>query len=93
MSLLDDRVTQDADGTWSFECPRVKGSLCGDLGAGVGFRTSGWPDREHALARGAQHFTEHKDPEFAMPSLEEFRAERGLTATPDGGVVRLEDLP
>lgn len=88
--VLEESVTQADDGTWTFECPNIAGQLCGEPG-GAGFRSTGWPDRSHALDRGRQHFDEHLGRGVSQ-SLEEFRAERGLTVASDGTVVKLEDL-
>lgn len=83
---LDESVSK-GDGAWDFRCPVTDGS-CGTNG--VGFTSTGWPTKETALARGAQHFAEHKG-EGVSQSLEDFRAEHGLTVDADG-VVRGSDL-
>jgi hypothetical protein len=53
MSALDQAVTKDGD-TWTFQCPGVAGNPCGP------FRSSEWPTKKSATARGQQHFDEHK---------------------------------
>lgn len=88
-TLLEQAVTQNEDdGTWGFQCPGVAGSVCGDRG--VPFSSTGWPEQTHALARGRQHFDEHKGL-GVMPELETFRIEHGLTVV-DGAAVKVEDL-
>lgn len=99
--ILDDSVSQAKDGTWTFQCPGVTGSLCGgefDDGKGKGgkvwnyFASPGWDTRKTATARGREHFDEHKGL-GPMSSLEEFRAKHGLVQHPDGlRAVRPEDL-
>jgi hypothetical protein len=93
MEKTADYTTKADDGTWTFQCPGVEDSRCGDPGTGQPFFSSGWPDKKTAAARGAQHFDEHKGL-AVTPSLDEFRAEHGLVAH-DNGVhaVRAEDLP
>lgn len=60
-SVLDKSVSKAEDGTWAFQCPGVKGDLCGDQAVGGGgFRSSEWPTKDTALARGEQHFSEHR---------------------------------
>lgn len=88
--ILKAAVTQAEDGTWTFQCPNIAGSPCG-IPDGPGFTSSGWPDKQHALDRGRQHFDEHKGLGGAQ-ELAEFRAERGLTVAPDGSCVKVEDL-
>ena len=56
--VLDDAVTQEKDGTWTFQCPGILNSLCGDHG--VPFRSTLWPTKKTAAARGAEHFSDHK---------------------------------
>jgi hypothetical protein len=124
-SILDDSVTQAKEGTWTFQCPGVQGSKCGD--DGVPFRSTEWPTREVAAARGLEHFNDHKlgeeiaaaialalastdDPDSVdrnvvreatihaskyapSQSLEDFRAQHGLTVDAETGVVTLKDLP
>lgn len=89
-TVLDLSVTQHEDGTWGFQCPGVQGSPCGVPG-GPGFASTGWPDREHAVDRGRQHFDEHKGLGVAQ-ELAEFRAERGLGVDAEGVCVKVEDL-
>jgi hypothetical protein len=76
-------VTKADDGSWTFQCPGVFGSPCGDPGSGRPFHSSGWPTKATATARGEQHLAEHETGE-PMPSLEDFRAEHGLVAHADG---------
>jgi hypothetical protein len=93
--ILNDAVTRAKDGSWTFQCPGIRGSKCGAAGPdGRPFYSSGWPEKKIALARGAQHFDEHRGL-AVTPSLEEFRAEHGLVAHPEDGnrAVRIEDLP
>lgn len=86
MTILSDSLSQEEDGTWTFQCPGVAGDRCGDE---VPFRSSGWPTKKSASARGQQHFGAHKgDP---MQELHDFRVEQGLVVD-DDGVVRVEDL-
>lgn len=86
-TLLDLAVTQAEDGSWGFQCPGVAGSRCGDAAP---FSSTGWPDQSHAVARGRQHFDEHKGL-GVMPELDQFRTEHGLTVV-DGAAVKVEDL-
>jgi hypothetical protein len=89
--LLDDAVTQAQDDSWTFQCPGVENSPCGEPG-GQPFFSSGWPTKKIAQARGQQHFDEHLGL-GVTPSLEEFRAEHGLVAHSNGThAVRIEDL-
>lgn len=90
--LLDSAVTRAADDSWTFQCPGVQGSPCGDPG-GQPFHSDGWPSRKVAAARGEQHFEEHRTGK-PMATLDDFRAEHGLVPHEDGTrAVRLEDLP
>jgi hypothetical protein len=57
--VLDQAVTQESDGSWTFQCPGVVGAPCHGV-SGQPFSSSGWPTKKVAAARGAQHFTEHK---------------------------------
>lgn len=88
MSILDRSVTKADDDTWTFQCPGVVGSLCGPSD-GPTFSSSGWPTKKLAMARGAQHFEDHKG--TPMPELAEFRKEHGLVVD-DDGMVKVEDL-
>lgn len=88
-TLLEQAVTQADDGTWGFQCPNVAGNQCGEPG-GPGFASTGWPERDHALARGRQHFDEHKGLGVTQ-ELEEFRNAHGLTVV-DGTCMKVEDL-
>lgn len=91
--VLDDAVTHAEDGSWTFQCPGIEGSPCGNPGTGQPFVSSGWPTKTVAQARGTQHLDEHKG-HGVTPSLEEFRAEHGLAPHADGThAVRIEDLP
>lgn len=86
--ILEDAVFSPDDGaTWTFLCPVTNG--CGEP-EGRGFLSEGWPTRKVALARGQQHFDEHKDLD-PMPELAVFRAEHGLSVDAEG-VVTVEDL-
>ena len=87
MAALDKAVTADGD-TWSFACPGVKGSGCGDNG--MPFTSSGWPTKKAATARGRQHFDEHKGLGVSQ-SLDEFRKDQGLVVNDDGS-VSVEDI-
>lgn len=81
-------VTPSADGTYVFVCPSPTGCGGNPSDPSSRFVSAGWPTADLAEARGAQHITEHLTAE-AMPSLEAFRAEHGLTVTPTGQVVDL----
>lgn len=85
--ILDQSVTE-GEGGWDFQCPGVSGQPCGD--AGVGFRSTGWPTKKAAAARGEQHFAEHKG-DGAMQTLEDFRRDQGLVVNGDGS-VSVEDI-
>jgi hypothetical protein len=88
--ILDESVTSTDDGTtWDFQCPGVAGSRCGTVD-GPPFTSTGWPSKKTALARGQEHFDEHKGNGPAR-TLEEFRKAHGLTVDPDGA-VKVEDL-
>lgn len=89
--LLDQAVTQNSDDGWDFHCPGIQGSACGDVG--VPFSSTGWPTKKAALARGQQHFDDHKGI-APMQELAEFRRDQGLVVNPDGtvGSVSVEDL-
>ena len=89
MTLLDDAVTKQADDTWTFQCPGVADSPCGQTG-GAPFSSSGWPTKKSATARGTQHFAEHKG-EGVMQELHDFRVDQGLTVNDDGS-VSVKDL-
>lgn len=98
MSVLNDAVSSSDDGTtYDFRCPGIAGSQCGDPNTGVGFTSPGWATKKAALARGQEHFNEHKHPgeaQHCMSSLEDFRAKHGLVPAADGRTtIRLEDLP
>lgn len=87
--ILDDSVAQAKDGTWTFACPGIAGSPCGDKG--VPFHSSQWPTKKAAAARGQEHFDEHKGLAVTS-SLEDFRAKHRLTVDADTGVVSVEDI-
>jgi hypothetical protein len=87
--VLDQAVTQSGD-TWDFQCPGVQGSPCGDPATGQPFVSTGWPTKKAALARGQQHFAEHKG-EGAMQELDAFRRDQGLVVNDDGS-VSVEEL-
>lgn len=91
MSLLDKSATKAADDTWTFTCPGVKDSRCGDPVTGQTFTSSGWPTKKTALARGQEHFDEHLG-KAVTSSLEEFRAKHGLVVDETTGAVTLADL-
>jgi len=92
--ILDESVSspyplsENKGSAWDFQCPVSQG--CGEPG-GAGFSSKGWPTKAAALARGQQHFDEHKGLGVA-PSLDEFRKEQGLAVDGEGAVVRVEDL-
>lgn len=89
--ILDQAVTEGPDG-YTFRCPGVRDSICGDLATGTPFTSSGWPTKKSATARGAEHFREHKTGE-PTSTLEDFRAEHGLAPSADGlTAVSLEDI-
>ncbi len=83
--VLDQAVEKGEDG-YDFTCPGVQGSPCGD----PPFTSKGWPTKKAALARGAQHFAEHKG-EADGVELEDFRQEQGISVQ-DGKAVKLGDL-
>lgn len=92
MSLLDKSVTKADDDTWTFTCPGVKDSVCGDKdNPEVNFTSSGWPLKKHAIARGREHFDEHLG-KGVTSSLEEFRTKHGLVVDEETGAVSLKDL-
>lgn len=81
--LLEDAVTE-GDGGWDFHCPVTDGS-CGTEGAS--FSSTGWPTKKAALARGQEHFDDHKGV-APMSTLEDFREAQGLfTVQNDDGTV------
>ena len=73
-------VTKNEQGTWDYECVGRPG--CGD--AGVGFRSTGWPRKADAEARGKEHEAQPHMPgegdgtHEPMRDLDTFRAARGL---------------
>lgn len=88
--VLDDAVVQAEDGTWTFQCPGVQGSLCGDPASGQPFVSSEWPTKKSAAARGQQHFGDHAG--TPMQELHEFRRENGIELNDQGQAVSLEEL-
>lgn len=100
--LLEQSVTKNDAGTWDFTCPTFVDSPCGP------FVSTGWPTKQTAIARGQQHFDEHKgsisfvDDEHGNPveileyppmqSLEEFRAEQGIGVDDNGTAYTLGDI-
>lgn len=89
--VLDKAVSVGPEG-YDFQCPGVKGSLCGDLAVGgKPFVSTGWPTKKAALARGEQHFAEHRG-DGPMQMLEDFRADQGLAVNAKGQAVDLGDL-
>lgn len=82
--LLEQSVTE-VDGRWDFRCPGVDGSACGP------FVSTGWPTKAAALARGREHFDDHLGV-APMSTLEDFRAQHGLSVDDDGNAITLEDL-
>lgn len=86
--LLEQSVSQ-GDAGWDFNCPGVQGSPCG--ADGVPFASTSWPTKATAIARGAEHFAEHKG-DGVMSTLEDFRAKHNLGVTDDGAAVTLEEL-
>ncbi len=88
---LEQSVSKNDDGTWSFACPGFSDSWCGDFRGEhaddkLPFHSDGWPTKEIAKARGRQHFTEHAFPDKVTPTLEEFRKEHNLVVADDGSV-------
>jgi hypothetical protein len=71
-------VSEQKDGTWDFVCP-VSG--CDP------FRSTGWPTKKLAVARGRGHLDEHEGKSTGQ-SLEDFRAEHGVSVTADGKAVQ-----
>lgn len=86
--LLEQAVAQGDTG-WDFSCPGVAGSACG--GNGVPFASTGWPTKATALARGREHFDDHRGT-APMSTLEDFRAKHGLDVDDAGNAITLEDL-
>lgn len=85
--ILDQSVARGDEG-WDFRCPGVSGSPCGGEEP---FASTGWPTKASALARGQEHFDDHRGV-APMSTLEDFRAKHGLGVTEDGKAVSLEDL-
>lgn len=80
MSALEDAVAPGAYG-WDAVCPREDGSCGPDP-----FASRGWPTRETAEARLAEHEAEHTD-RTPMTDLEAFRQLHGLTVNDQGQAV------
>jgi hypothetical protein len=87
-NILDKSVIKTDNATWDFQCPGVTGSSCGDESGP--FRSTGWPMKKSALARGRQHLDEHAGRGVSQ-TLEDFRRDQGLTVEIDG-TVKVEDL-
>jgi hypothetical protein len=93
--VLDDAVTSDGE-TWDFQCPGVQGDPCHGVD-GRAFRSTRWPTKKAATARGAQHLAEHKanlEPEAEaqlMQPMQEFIRDQGLVVNDDGS-VSVEDI-
>ena len=68
-------VKKNEAGTWDYECEFV--GQCGDLATGIPFRSTQWPKKAQAEARGQEHEEEHKTGEPMRP-LHEFREEHGV---------------
>ena len=79
MAKVEQFVSEGEDG-WDFQCPVTDGSCGAD---GVGFRSTGWPRKADAVARGQQHVAEHKG-EGVAQTLDDFRKARGLHVDSDG---------
>lgn len=84
--VLDQSVTE-SDGGWDFQCPGVQGSPCGKEQP---YSSTGWPTKKIALARGQQHFDDHKGI-APMQELDAFRRDQGITVHEDG-TVSVEDI-
>jgi hypothetical protein len=80
MAKIKTVFKNDDDGTYDFVCPFPTG--CGK--DGDPFTSHGWGRRADAAERGRQHIADHEG--IPMPSLAEFRAERGLTTETAGQV-------
>ena len=93
MSKILDKAVSSPDGgkTWDFQCPGIENSRCGNPETGQPFVSTGWPTKKVALARGAEHFDDHKGI-APTSSLEDFRAKHGLGVTSDGKALKLEDI-
>jgi len=69
----------DAGTVYDFTCPFPTGCGLDANDPDSRFTTSDWANRADAAERGKQHVAEHTDG-TPMPSLDEFRKARGLTA-------------
>ena len=85
---ISDTVTKAEDGFYTFTCPSPTG--CGPETFNEESRhvSSGWPTAEVAEKRGLQHIQEHLD-NIPSQSLEDFRAEQGITLIPGTNTVDL----
>lgn len=90
--ILDSAViSNDGGKTFDFQCPGVQGDRCHGAD-GTPFRSTAWPTKKAAAARGAQHLAEHKanlNPDAKpalMQPMHEFMAEQGLVLNDDGSV-------
>jgi len=82
--ILHDAVTGSDEAGWDFVCPVDEDpQQCGDQETGEKFKSTGWPTRKTAEARGQIHFDEHTG-EGKPVSLEDFRKEHGLVVSDDG---------
>ena len=84
VQLITERDTETG-AVYDFRCPLPTG--CG--ADGTPFSSTGWADRTHAVDRGKQHLGEHDG--TPAQTLDEFRAERGLTAASAGAAVNPDD--
>lgn len=80
MPALEDAVAPGKYG-WDAVCPRTDGSCGPDP-----FTSRGWPTKETALARLAEHEYEHTE-QVLMSSLDDFRAKHGLAVNDQGQAV------
>lgn len=92
--LLTESVTETDAGTWDFHCPVNDGS-CGTPG-GASFSSTGWPTKKDALARGEQHFNDHRSTlpdadDYEMPELVDFQVAQGISQPP-GTVTTAKEL-
>lgn len=90
--ILQDSVSSPDDGqTWEFQCPGIANSRCGNTETGQPFLSTGWPTKKTALARGQEHFDEHKGI-ATTTTMEDFMTKHGLAVAADGRAVKVEDL-
>jgi len=71
-------VTKMEDGLYTFRCPSPMGCGVDAFDPEERFTSSGWASAKLAQARGQQHIREHVD-KVAAPSLDDFRAEHGVS--------------